>query len=93
MLNIKKNELVSHINKLTKEDIFKFAEKYNIYLSKQELDFTYMFIKNNYNKFIDNPKNFNLTNYKSNFTENNFNKLTNLYNKYSNYLNIVKITD
>jgi len=93
MLNIKKSEIENHIKNIFKEDIFKFAEKYNIYLSKQELDWTYSFIKNNYNKFIDNPKSLNLNNYKSNFSEINFNKLTNLYNKYSNYLNIIKITD
>jgi len=93
MLNIKKSEIENHIKNISKEDIFKFAEKYNIYLSKQELDWTYSFIKNNYNKFIDNPKSLNLNNYKSNFSEINFNKLTNLYNKYSNYLNIIKITD
>jgi len=93
MLNIKKSEIENNIKNISKEDIFKFAEKYNIYLSKQELDWTYSFIKNNYNKFIDNPKSLNLNNYKSNFSEINFNKLTNLYNKYSNYLNIIKITD
>lgn len=93
MFNINKNDLTNHIQKLTKEDIFKFAEKYNIYLSKQELDFTYSFVKNNYNKFITNPKSFNLNNYKNNFSESNYNKLTNLYTKYSNYLNIIKITD
>lgn len=93
MLNIKKSEIENHIKNISKEDIFKFAEKYNIYLSKQELDWTYSFVKNNYNKFVDNPKSLNLNNYKNNFSENNFNKLTNLYNKYSNYLNIIKITD
>ena len=93
MLNIKKSEIENHIKNISKEDIFKFAEKYNIYLSKKELDWTYSFVKNNYNKFIDNPKSLNLNNYKSNFSEINFNKLTNLYNKYSNYLNIIKITD
>ena len=93
MLNFKKSEIENHIKNISKEDIFKFAEKYNIYLSKKELDWTYSFVKNNYNKFIDNPKSLNLNNYKSNFSEINFNKLTNLYNKYSNYLNIIKITD
>ena len=93
MFNISRCDLENHIKKISKEEIFKFAEKYNVYLSKQELDYIYYFIKNNYKQFINNPKKFNLNDYKNNFTENNFNKLKILFNKYSNYLNLLKITD
>lgn len=93
MFNVSKKEIKEKIKKATKEDIFEFATKYNIYLSKNELDYIYSFAKNNHESILNNPKSFNLNNYKDNFTETNFNKLTNLYNKYSNYLNIIKITD
>lgn len=93
MFNIKKNEINEHIKKLTKEDIFSFASKYNLYLSKEELEFVYSFVKNNNQNIINNPKSFNLNNYKNKFSENNFQKLSNLYKKYSDYLNLLNITD
>ena len=63
MFNISKKEINEHIKKITKEDIFNFATKYNIYLSKNELDFTYTFVKNNQEIILNNPKNFNLNNF------------------------------
>jgi len=93
MFNISKKEINEHIKKLTKEDILEFATKYNIYLSKNELDFIYSFVKNNNQEIINNPKSFNLNNYKNHFSENNFQKLNILFNKYSNYLNLINLTD
>ena len=78
-------------NKLTKEDIIAFAKKYQVYLNKQELDFVYQFIKNNNSEVLNNPKSFNLNKYKNNFTEENYNKLNTLYNKYSNYLSLIQL--
>ena len=92
MFNISKKNIIENIKKLTKEDIFNFASKYNIFLSNNELEFVYNFVKTN-TSLLNNPKSFNLNLYKDKFTKNNFDKLTNLYNKYSNYLNLIELTD
>ena len=84
------NIIERYIIKMTKEDINNFAISKNIYLSEQELDFTYNFVKKNYKSFFQNPKVFNLDRYKSYYTEENFSKITKVYQeytqKYANYL-------
>ena len=80
----------NYIKKLTKEDITKFALKNNIIFNEEELDFTYNFIKKNYQIILNNPKLFNIDRYKDNYTKENFSKITKVYQeyliKYSNYL-------
>ena len=84
------NIIERYINKMTKEDINNFAISKNIHLSESELDFTYSFVKKNYKNFFGNPRLFNLERYKSNYTEENFSKITKVYQeyfqRYSNYL-------
>lgn len=73
---------------MTKEDVKKFTEKNNIFLSDSELDFTYRFIKKNYEALYANP-NVDLTKYKNHYTEENFTKIMKLVNEYkSKYLGI-----
>lgn len=93
MFNISIKEIKEKINYLSKKDIADFACKYNIFLSRNELDFIYDFIKNNNQEILNNPKNFNLNLYKNKFSEENFTKLNNLYNKYIGYLNLINLTD
>lgn len=69
-------------------DINNFALKNNIYLSKEELDFIYKYIKENYLLLIDNPGNFNINDYKDKFSEDNYNKINNLINEYKTKYNI-----
>ena len=64
------------------EDINNFAIKKNIYLSSNELVFIYNFIKDNYLDIIDNPNNFDLKDYKDNFTKDNYEKINKLINEY-----------
>lgn len=75
-----------YINKLTKHDVNNFAIKNNINLTSSELDFTYTFIKNNYKEVLNNKNNFNFNKYRSNFSEDSFNKIKILIDKYSSYL-------
>ena len=91
MFNINVRDLQEKIKILTQKDIFDFATKYNIYLNKSELNFVYNFVKNNNQEILNNPKSFNLSLYKKEFSEENYTKLINLYNKYSNYLNLIKL--
>ena len=93
MFNISIKEIKEKIKKLTKEDIVNFSFKYNVFLSKNEIDFVYDFIKNKNQEILNNPKSFNLNLYKDKFSQENFIKLTNLYNKYSGYLNLIRLTD
>lgn len=80
------NMIESYINKLTKHDVNSFAIKNNINLTSSELDFTYTFIKNNYKEVLNNKNNFNFNKYRSNFSEDSFNKIKILIDKYSSYL-------
>ena len=70
------------------DDINIFAKNNNIYLSNNELEFIYKYIKNNYLKLIENPNDFNLINYKDNFSNDNYIKINNLINEYKKKYNI-----
>jgi len=75
-----------YIEKLTKEDIKKFALQKQINLSPNELDFTYNFIKNNYQVVLSNPHSFDFSLYQKHYSKDNFNKINNLIKIYLNYL-------
>lgn len=76
----------NYVSKMTREDVQKFALKNDIYLSDSEIDFTYRFIKRNYEALYANP-NIDLSKYKSNYSEENYTKLMKLITSYkSKYL-------
>lgn len=76
------------ISNMTKEDIVKFTQKNGIFLSESELDFTYRFIKKNYEALYANP-NVDLSKYKENYTEENYQKMMKLIAQYkSKYLGL-----
>lgn len=78
----------NYVSRMTKEDITKFTEKNGIYLNEQELDFTYRFIKRNYEALYANP-NVDLSKYRSNFTPENYDKIMYLLKEYkSKYLGL-----
>ncbi len=77
----------NYIRNLTKEDINNFALKNAIYLNNNELDFTYSFIKNNYQKILNNPEAFDYRKYKERYSSANYEKIITLIKKYSVYLN------
>ena len=79
-----------YMNNLTIEDLNIFLLKKEINLNSDELDFTYKFIKKNWNQILSNPNSFNINNYRDKYTSINFNKINNLikesYLKYRKYL-------
>ncbi len=84
------NIIERYMNKLTKEDINNFALKNNIFLNEEELDFTYIFVKKNWQTVIANPSSLNLDRYQDKFSEENLIKIKKLFKEYSvrykNYL-------
>lgn len=78
----------NYVAKMTPEDVLNFTRKNGIYLSDAELDFTYRFIKKNYEAIYANP-NIDLSKYKGHFSEENFSKIMKLVNEYkSKYLGL-----
>ena len=71
-----------YINKLTTEDINNFALKNNIILNNDELNFTYSFIKKNWQFILTNPNSFNIDKYSSYYTPDNFPKIKKLVLEY-----------
>ena len=63
------NIIERYMNKLTLDDINNFALKNNISLSAEELEFTYIFVKKNWQTIIANPSSLNLDRYTDKFTE------------------------
>lgn len=71
----------NYVSKMTPTDVQNFTNKNGIYLSDSELDFTYRFIKKNYEALYANP-NIDLEKYKCHFSEENYNKIVKLVNEY-----------
>lgn len=84
------NIIERYMDKLSINDVDTFAKKNNIVLSAQELDFTYRFIKKNWQPILANPSTLNLDRYKDKFSEENLLKIKKLFKEYSikykNYL-------
>lgn len=77
------NLIKRYIERLTRDDVNNFAISKNINLSSEELDFTYTFIKKNWEQVIKNPKLLNLERYKDKYNPDNFIKIKKLFNEYS----------
>lgn len=80
------NIIESYIKKLTKEDVNNFAIKNDIVLTSDELDFTYNFVKNNYQEILVKPNNFDFSKYQEKFSNDSYLKIEALIKKYSSYL-------
>lgn len=76
------NIIERYMAKITKEDVNNFAISKNCYLSSEELDFTYLFIKKNWREIIKNPNVFDIDRYKNKFSEENFKKIKQVYKEY-----------
>lgn len=85
------NLVARYMQNLTKEDINNFAVSKNVSLSPEELDFTFLFVKKNWEQVIKNPKLLNLERYKEHYTPENFQKIEKLFLEYSaKYQNFLK---
>lgn len=71
-----------YMSMLKKEDVFNFAVRNNIFLSNEELNFTYAFIKKNWQDIVKNPNLFEIEKYKNRFSEENFKKVKQLFKEY-----------
>lgn len=80
------NIISNYVERLTKEDIIKFANMNNLSVSDSEIDFVYTFIKRNYKSVLNNPNSFNLSLYREKFSEDNYLFLENLIKKYKNFI-------
>ena len=82
--------LERYIHNLDINTVSDFALKNNIILNNEELDFTYNFIKKNWQTIFANHGVFDISRYKSKYSEENFSKIVILYKdilkKYSRYL-------
>ena len=84
------NLVKRYMDNLTKEQVLNFAQKNQIFLSQEELDFTYTFVKKNWEMIFRNPNLLKLERYKDKFSEENFIKIKKLfvlyYQKYGHLL-------
>lgn len=71
-----------YMTNLKREDVSSFALKNNIHFNDSELDFTYEFIKKNWEAILSNPSSLQLYLYKKYYSEDNFKKLEQLINFY-----------
>lgn len=78
------------MNNLNKTQVNQFAIQNNVNLSEQELDFTYAFVKKNWEMILRNPTLLKLERYKNQFSEENYKKIEQLiqfyYQKYGHLL-------
>lgn len=79
-----------YINNMDIFDLQNLAISKGIDLSKEELDFSFNFIKKNWKNVLSNYNSFDLDKYKDKFSEDNFIKIKALvrdaYLKYGHYL-------
>ena len=84
------NIIERYMNKISKTDVDNFARKNNIFLNEEELEFTYIFVKKNWQTVIANPTSLNLDRYQDKFSEGILQKIKKLFKEYStrykNYL-------
>ena len=77
--------IYEYINKLKYEDIVSFCNYKGINISKTEMDIIYDYIKNDYKRFFNNPMGV-LEEVKLKVSDNTFNEIMLLYNKYKNMI-------
>ena len=76
------NIIERYMNMLKKEDVNNFAIKKNVFLSESELDFTYEFLKKNWQDILKNPNVFDINRCKNQFSEDNFYKVKKIFDEY-----------
>ena len=76
------NIIGAYINKLTKDDVNKFAISKGANLSNEELEFTYSFIKKNWKDILKNPSIFDIERYSKYYSNDNFIKIRQVFNEY-----------
>ncbi len=84
------NLIKRYMDNLTIKEVNDFAQKNNVFLSESELNFTFEFIKKNWEMIFRNPNLLKIERYKNQFSEENFLKIQKLikmyYQKYGHLL-------
>lgn len=81
-----KNIIETCISKIKREDIINFANKNNLNVSEDEINFVYSFIKNEGVSVLNNPNSFDITLYKNKFSNENYLFLKEYIDKYKNII-------
>ncbi len=76
------NIIERYMQNFSKEDVIRFARSKNCELSESESEFTYDFIKKNWQDILKNPDVFDINRYKSHYSEENFKKVKQVFNEY-----------
>lgn len=76
------NLIKKYMDNLSINQVNDFAQKNNVFLSESELNFTFEFIKKNWEMIFRNPTLLKLERYKEQFSEENFIKIQKLINMY-----------
>ena len=76
------NLVKRYMDNLTIDQVRDFAIKNNVELSEEELTFTYDFVKKNWELIFRNPNLLNLERYKSNYSEENYEKINKVWQEY-----------
>ena len=74
--------ITKYLNNLSKEQVNEFALSKNIILNDEELDFTYEFIKKNYDEILKNPNLFDIDRYQGYYTPSTFAQIKKVYIEY-----------
>lgn len=82
-----KKIIYQYINRLSKEDIINFCNYKNISITNREIDTLYIYIKQEHNRFFDNPDEV-LNEIKDKVSINTFMEIMKLYNQYKNKIKI-----
>ena len=84
------NLIEKYISNMSISDFNNMALLKDIHFSTSELEFAYGFIRSKWKDVLSNYESFNLSKYKGYFSEDNFNKISQLLNdaylKYGHYL-------
>lgn len=72
----------NYLQNIQKDDINNFALKKSINLTEEELEFTYNFIKKNYDEILKNPTLFNIDLYKDKYNPTTFEQIKKVYIEY-----------
>ena len=77
--------IYEYINRLKRDDIINFCNVKEINISNNEIDIVYNYIKNDYKRFFNNPDEV-LNEVKSKVSDNAYNIIIELYNKYKKFI-------
>lgn len=81
-----RNMIRKYISKLDRNTINNFALKNKIKLTTDELEIIYNSIKNDYEEFLSSDFYKYMEQYKKKLSENVYNKIVELYEKYKKYI-------